>query len=468
MLDKLSEEQIDLVNTVTQEYIGLHTKQWRNDEEIIEKVKFAYDLYKLKEPEVYIFDSPIECQEFLNGDFLRIYSRDTLDIEESIRKCRESYNYSITELYETISDKTDGFIKDISKVASLGNVEKIKSKFVDNLFKESREMMSVPFNKLYDVSIRIDPKEKELDEIFFKVSKQIKENVDQDIIDFIRDNVKKEINKHLIYDLPFANILKNILEEREKDKSKLVIYFTSDIDKGYDLGLIGYYDFFKRVGVVKLVKDDNDIFDKFLEYIRMGIIYTIYLKRRAIVSRNPLYVLRDSTIDSNNLAESRRRMVNAVSLRSRFSNKEGHAIEWKNGDGLYFVNGVYIEEPLFNDIFIKGFDREYSRIFRLQNTEHKAIAIQHIGYDKLLDKLKAQKLDTWETKSMFNGNLAICELFQFDLDGSTFRFVKVQDHSTGKITTLGVPVISDTQTAKGAVAWTFGMKEEEYDPTIET
>jgi hypothetical protein len=104
----------------------------------------------------------------------------------------------------------------------------------------------------------------------------------------------------------------------------------------------------------------------------------------------------------------------------------------------------------------------------LENTEHKTIAIQHIGYDKLLDKLGAKKLDEWITNSVVNGNKAICELFEFELDRSTFRFVKVQDHSTGKITALGVPVIPDTQTAKGAIAWTFGMTEEEYNPTMET
>jgi hypothetical protein len=353
----------------------------------------------------------------------------------------------------------------------LGNVDGMKSKFVDNLFKTSVEIMSAPFNALYDVKRRIDPREKTLDEIFFKVSKQIKENVDLDIVDFIKDNLLKEINTYFIYDLPFTNILRNILEEREKDKSKAVIYFTSDVDKGYDLGLVGYYDYFKRVGVVKLDKEENETFDRFLDYIRSGIVYTVYLNRRAIVSRNPLYILRETMSDDSGIEQTRRianRMANTIHRRNRFSNTEGHAIEWRNGEGLHFVNGVYLEESLFKDIFVHGFNGEYSKIFKLENTEHKTIAIQHIGYDKLLDKLGAKKLDEWITNSVVNGNKAICELFEFELDRSTFRFVKVQDHSTGKITALGVPVIPDTQTAKGAVAWSFGMTEEEYNPTMET
>lgn len=465
MLEVLSEEQRDLANIVKYEYIDLQTKQWRNDEEIIEKVKFIYSLYKLKEPEVHIFDSPIECQEFLNGDFLHIYSRDAEHDEERVRKCYESFVSSINRLERIICNDTDKLLKDIGKVARLGNVDRIKSKFIENIFKESKETMSIPFNSLYDLNRRIDPSEKELGEICFKILKQIKENVDQDIINFINDNVRKEINIYLIYDLPFVNILRNILEERERDKSKAVIYFTSDVDKGYDLGLIGYYDYFKRIGVVKLDKEDSDIFDRFVEYVRMGIIYTIYLKRRAIVSRNPLYVLRD---DTNYSDDAWQRTTNIINHRNRFSNTEGHAVEWKNGDGLHFVNGVYLEDSLFKDIFINGFDGNYSRIFKLENTEHKAIAIQHVGYDKLLDKLNAKKLDEWKTSGIFSGNISICELFEFDLDRSTFRFVKVQDHSTGKKTVLGVPINKDTETAKGAVAWTFGRKEDEYDPIIET
>lgn len=466
MLDKLSEEQIDLVNAVTQEYINCQTKQWRDDKEIIEKVKFIYELYKLKEPEVYIFDSPMECQKFLNEDFLHIYSRDTEHYEDRIRECHKSHYASIIRLGKMISDETDKLIKDISKVTRLGNVDKIKRKFVDGLFKESSELVSTPFNMLYDINKRIDPKEKELEDIFFKISKQIKENVDQDIINFIKDNVKYKINIRFIYDMPFTNILTGILKEREKDKYKTVTYFTSDVDKGYDLGLIGYYDYFKRIRIVKLDKEENDMFDKFLDYTKMGIIYTIYLNKRAVISRNPLYTLRNDMKESD-VTLLMRRADNRIPI-ARFSNKDGYAVEWRNGDGLHFVNGVYIEESLFRDIFIDGFNGNYSQIFKLENTEHKTIAIQHIGYDKLLDRLGAKKLDVWETNSMFSGNLAVCELFEFDLDRSTFRFVKVQDHSTGKITALGVPVISDTRTAKGAVAWTFGRKEEEYGPIIET
>lgn len=79
-----------------------------------------------------------------------------------------------------------------------------------------------------------------------------------------------------------------------------------------------------------------------------------------------------------------------------------------------------------------------------------------------------EKLDTWITESVVNGNMAICSLYQFRLDGSILRFVEIQDHSTGKKTALGVPIIEETNTARRAVVWTFGRTAEEYGPTIET
>jgi hypothetical protein len=154
-------------------------------------------------------------------------------------------------------------------------------------------------------------------------------------------------------------------------------------------------------------------------------------------------------------------------------NEQGYAVVWrinsegKIESGLHFVKGVYFQPELFDKVFIQE-NISSEEIFKLKNTEQKAVAIHHIGYEKFIKELNAEKLDTWTTTSVVNGNIAVCELYQFRLDGSTLRFIEVQDHSTGKKTVLGVPITTDTSTAKGAVAWTFGRTAEEYGPTIET
>jgi hypothetical protein len=60
-------------------------------------------------------------------------------------------------------------------------------------------------------------------------------------------------------------------------------------------------------------------------------------------------------------------------------------------------------------------------------------------------------------------------LYDCFLDSNTFfRLLKLEDHSTHKHVILNVPVAPWTQTCRGAIAWTFGMREEEYAPLMET
>jgi len=48
------------------------------------------------------------------------------------------------------------------------------------------------------------------------------------------------------------------------------------------------------------------------------------------------------------------------------------------------------------------------------------------------------------------------------------RLVEVKDSSTGEKHWLGVPLNGDTVTGKGAVAWTFSLRPDQYHPSVET
>lgn len=48
------------------------------------------------------------------------------------------------------------------------------------------------------------------------------------------------------------------------------------------------------------------------------------------------------------------------------------------------------------------------------------------------------------------------------------RFVKVQCQTTKKETIIRVPVTDQTKTCIGAIAWTFGEEENNYNPIKET
>lgn len=52
--------------------------------------------------------------------------------------------------------------------------------------------------------------------------------------------------------------------------------------------------------------------------------------------------------------------------------------------------------------------------------------------------------------------------------GARQRIVQVIDSTTHQTYFLGVPMTRTTSTPKGAVAWTFGMTADQYQPVVET
>jgi hypothetical protein len=360
-VDLLTSEQLDLMNTVRQEYIDALTKDF-DDNDITEKVRWLYNLYRLPKPRVHIFDSPQQCK-----------------LERAERFHRS------------------GYVRD-------------------------------------DI----------IDKHLFEIWKQLQKSVDESALDLAKKYILQKLSGPYSDSISLEKIVRRVVWN---------VLRESDMGKEHNIPLLSIYDYFLRIGVIKDTSEGRDI-EKFIACMRSGIIYKIYNHGHAYVVRN------------NNGPQFRDEL-------GRLNNEQGYAIVWRINNegkiesGLHFVKGVYFQPELFNKVFIEE-NISGEEIFGLRNTEQKAVAIHHIGYDKFIKELNAEKLDTWTTESVINGNIAVCILYQFMLDGIMLRFVEVQDHSTGKKTVLGVPVIKDTETAKGAVAWTFGKKESEYCPTIET
>jgi len=212
-----------------------------------------------------------------------------------------------------------------------------------------------------------------------------------------------------------------------------------------ELGMV--YDFFKTIDVVKPAPD----FDVLL---KSGIIYYFLpFGNRCYVSKPPVSV-RLNEDDT------------------RLHSHSGKAVEFEDGFGYHFVNGIDFDEELFTKAFIDS-SLTGEDIIRLQNAEQKVEIIKHYGYDHLIAATNAKLLDTFEGKSWVTGDPVKYELYEFQMrlgagqDG-TFRFVKVEDHTTHKIVTLGVPATPECDTCMKAIAWTFDMKEDEYNPFMES
>lgn len=154
----------------------------------------------------------------------------------------------------------------------------------------------------------------------------------------------------------------------------------------------------------------------------------------------------------------------------RLHSMDGPAAIYEDGTEGYFVHGIEFTQDEFDKFFVvKQFTAR--DILQLRNLEQKALIIKEIGYEKLMTMVNATLLDTYQDVSKITGKPVTYELREFIASYQPLlvaRFVRVEDHSTHKITCLPVPARDETLTCLGAIAWTFGLTKEEYAPAVET
>jgi len=125
-------------------------------------------------------------------------------------------------------------------------------------------------------------------------------------------------------------------------------------------------------------------------------------------------------------------------------------------DKKIFIRGVSVPNRLNN--LIKSGDLNASHILNENNLEVRRICIEELGYANFLSQVDytiVDKKDEYE----------LIRIFLSEREES-IHLVKVKCPSTGAFYTLRVP--PSVQTVKEAVAWTFNIEEQEYNPEIET
>ena len=142
---------------------------------------------------------------------------------------------------------------------------------------------------------------------------------------------------------------------------------------------------------------------------------------------------------------------------------------------LYRVRGADFTEGEFLEYFV---DEDFTpeKVIQLWNVEQKSAIINEHGFEKVFDSSVAKEIHAHTIDN--NGSTLEYRLFDLRIDrrrGIIARILRVQDYSTGKFAYLGVPrrwekddIIIQLDTCMKAVAWTFGMTEEEYKPLVET
>lgn len=184
---------------------------------------------------------------------------------------------------------------------------------------------------------------------------------------------------------------------------------------GYDSGWTAFYDYFQKIGI-----DLSDLdFNKWMTFLESGIWASLFYENVAFVCAGP------SRIHLNK--------------EENLHNEKGMAIEWKSGWGLYFLNGVGVEEEL---VLTPAEKLDPVILLKEKNAEVRREMVRKIGIERICQKLDAKVIDK-------EGDY---ELLLLDLqDGRQRPYLKMKNPSIDTIHIEGVA--PDIKTVRDALAW---------------
>lgn len=151
------------------------------------------------------------------------------------------------------------------------------------------------------------------------------------------------------------NVLRSQIKDMIRNRADNGIWnrcFIMSLDGVWSIGWTAFYSYFKKIGIV-----DNELFDKYEKYIKSGVFTSIYFENLAILSRNPTKLSKDEICNLHSV--------------------EGYAIEWMDGYGQYYVDGVYFDSDLFDKFFIKK-NITSEEIANLKNDEQRICLIEYV------------------------------------------------------------------------------------------
>ena len=249
-------------------------------------------------------------------------------------------------------------------------------------------------------------------------------NVGANVGDNVRANVGDNVGANV-----WANVWANV-----GDITIEPICLYGDIN---DYGWVSFYDFFNEIGVL-----NNDDFNRFKNLISSNYFTMIQMDTACFVVKNPKHIRLNAQNQMNSISE--------------------YAIEFNDGTGMYFVNGQYLSDTLYQKLSQKEYTS--TEFFAEKNEETKSAAIAYMQQafgddyvasflrdnlteiDTYVDKKKAEYL-----KGTTGGmNVGVYTLFKGEINGIAISYVRCYCPSTDRMFFLGVDPEHDN--AKDAIA----------------
>ena len=145
-----------------------------------------------------------------------------------------------------------------------------------------------------------------------------------------------------------------------------------------------------------------------------------------------------------------------------FANGRRHGtFEHRLPDGTLKKKEVYIQSVhIPADIYRRINNKQLTAkdILDMKNAAIRRICLEQLGYARFLAQMEHQIIEK-------DGEYELVRIYWHERE-EPICLVKVKCPSTGAFYTLRVP--PNAQTVKEAVAWTFGLKADEYRPEKET
>jgi hypothetical protein len=209
--------------------------------------------------------------------------------------------------------------------------------------------------------------------------------------------------------------------------------YTTFAWEGYwNFPWLSFYDFFRRIGIVK-----NEKLDECIKHNRIRVWQYIMFDTVCIAVRSPEKIYWDDN--------------------KRLHSETNGAVCWEDGYENHFLHGVSISTELFQKIRDRTITGK--EVLTLKNVEQKRVIIETLGWAHVLKGMKMKTIHEDGKYKLYECNLG-------DDNGAPAKFIKVKCPSTGREYILRVA--PEHLTCMSAVASTFQKKKEDYAPNVET
>jgi hypothetical protein len=275
------------------------------------------------------------------------------------------------------------------------------------------------------------------DEVRVQVQVQVKDKVRDKVRDQVWDKVQGQVQgqvRYKVWDQVWDQV-RDKVRDKVRDQvwdKKLEFYPFSFYWNMHDYWRVSFYDYFQEIGI-KLENEKYNIFKNMLE----GWVYDmIQMENVCIVSALPEYIKRDE--------------------KNRMHSIDWPAVMFRDGYYLNYIHWVYFDYELFERF--KNKELWIKEILNRENQDQKREMIMEIEYDKMLEEMWAEIID-----SCIDGNGYIMNLYRVDLwdDEHPAVFYEAIDPSKKEKIVLRVHPTA-VKTAMEGKLWTWKFLRDKY------